>query len=445
MTVFLSAMLLLLLSILCSVFEFSRQTVLTYVFDCGTAATTESCLAAYHRLLWDKYGVFSMYDDGTTEALMEENLQAYGEFGQNWYPFRVAEADFFPIEALTDNHGEAFRRMAAAYMKAGLGDGETVRQEEQEDPFAQGMELAKRLEAQYGGFFVRPSEGEETQEDSEKRGFLSSVVDGLKDWKNRAVELLVFPGMEFSARQIEAIEEEKALASGERLSVVDRLLFKGYVCEKFPTLLKDVKGYDLEYILGRGDTDRENLLEVAGTLLLIREGFNLMYLSSSDFRQGELKAAAIVLAAFTGQPELIDALQGFLMVCWGFAEAVGDVKTLVNGGKVPLFKMDESWKTDLQSLLFGDRETAAGSSGNGLSYEDYLRFLLLLKNEETIALRALEVIQWRIREEEPGFSITQCVTEAEYELTIEAESFFQTMGYSKGSLILTRDGRLAYQ
>lgn len=451
-TVFLSAILLVLLSILCSVFEFSRQRVLEFYLDCGIEATKESCLADYHRELWEGYGIFSMYDDGRIEEFIKENLMVYGDCGQNWYPFRVVSTGFFSKEGLCDNHGEAFRRMAVSYMKAGLGEGEIVPDGENIELIEKGITFLKHLDEEYGDLTVNfekvSKDGEETEEDreqQEKEGFLISVINGLKDLKNTAVSTLIFPGLKFSEREIEAVRNEKTLADGGNLTMLDEMLFKIYVSEKFPTLLEDAGGYDLEYILGTSASDKENLLEAAGELLLVREGMNLMYLSTSDLRQTELDAMAVLLAAFVGLPEFITAVKYFLMLCWAFAEAVCDVKTLVNGGRVPLQKSNRTWHTDLESLVFGGGEETYGGSENGLSYEDYLKILLMLQKEEKIALRALEVMQWRIRERSPGFLITRCVTEADYEVCVEAERFFRTMFIREDKITFMREGELAYE
>lgn len=450
-TIFLSLVLLTLLSILCSIFEFSRQRVLAFYLDCGVSATTESCLAGYQRDLWESYGVFSMYDDGRIEAFMEENLNVYGSGGQNWYPFRVTNVGFFPTTGLCDNHGEAFRQMAAAYMKAGLGDGKTPFSEDGKNLIFKGAELVKQAEEAFGSFTVKiekpPEKEEMTEEDreiQEKQGVLTSVLDKMRNLKNSAVSTLVFPGVEFSDREIEPVRDEKAQENGGKLKLIDGILFKEYLREKFPTLLTDAKGYDLEYILGSHTSDKENLCEIAEKLLLIREGVNLWYLANSELRQTELDVAAVLLAAFTGQPELVGAVKYFLMLCWAFAEAVCDVKALVNGGKVPLQKNNRNWHTDLESLLFGDGELTASGSDTGMSYEDYLNVLLVAADEEKTALRALEVMQWRIRQVSKGFLITRCVTEAEYDIRIEAKTFFQTIFMREKRITLTRTGVLKY-
>lgn len=443
-TVFVSAILLLLVSILCSVFEFSRQWVLEFYLDCATDATTESCLAGYEKKLWEEYGILSMYDDGSVEKFMEENLAVYGDFGQNWYPFRVTGTGFYAQEKLCDKHGLVFRQMAVSYMKAGLGDGKTETSAG-ELTIERGLAALQALEGEYGHFTVNFDPSPKEEEETEKQNALASVTNRLNSLKNGTVSTLVFPGVEFSERVIEQVWEETALEEGEKLQLADGTLFKLYLCEKFPTLLDDASGYDMEYILGTHSCDKENLLEVAGQLLLIREGVNLRYLSSSDLRQAEMLAAAVALAGFLGQPELIRAFKYFIMVSWAFAEAVSDVKTLVNGGKVPLQKNNRNWHTDLESLLFGKEETPMRGSDSGLSYRDYLRILLLLEKEERAALRALEVMQIRLREDSPGFLITRCVTGAKYEIHAEADWFFQTPFIHEKVKNMTRCGEIAYE
>lgn len=106
------------------------------------------------------------------------------------------------------------------------------------------------------------------------------------------------------------------------------------------------------------------------------------------------------------------------MELWAAAESEYDVKTLVKGGKIPVIKTGETWKTDLSIVLNGDKlknsideealknlnknkgelmkmDGAKGGSeeGYGNGYEEYLLVLMLLVNENTRLLRTMDLVQ----------------------------------------------------
>ena len=58
-----------------------------------------------------------------------------------------------------------------------------------------------------------------------------------------------------------------------------------------------------------------------------------------------------------------------------------DIRSLLSGGKVPLWKNTEDWKLGLEGLLSMGKEKRcpdSGQEGKGFSYETYLKLLLLV-------------------------------------------------------------------
>lgn len=106
------------------------------------------------------------------------------------------------------------------------------------------------------------------------------------------------------------------------------------------------------------------------------------------------------------------------MELWAAAESEYDVDTLVKGGKVPVLKTANTWKTDLSLVLSGDKfkgslndeglnlldknkgelinaDGAKGGNEQGIGndYEDYLLVLMVFVNENTRILRTMDLVQ----------------------------------------------------
>ena len=121
----------------------------------------------------------------------------------------------------------------------------------------------------------------------------------------------------------------------------------------------------------------ENLKGVVNRLLFIREAANVLYLFTDSQKQSEAEALAIAVAAVTGLPALVELIKISIILAWGYAESVVDVKTLLKGGKVPIMKTSKDWKVSIENLLhFQNVDTGKEENDKGLSYLDYLKIFL---------------------------------------------------------------------
>ena len=72
------------------------------------------------------------------------------------------------------------------------------------------------------------------------------------------------------------------------------------------------------------------------------------------------------------------------------------MKSLLAGGKVPIFKDDGSWHYSLSSALSGSLQDE-NAGGEGLAYEDYLRIFMMLSGVDTLTARAMDMVEADIR------------------------------------------------
>ena len=198
------------------------------------------------------------------------------------------------------------------------------------------------------------------------------------------------------------------------------LLFREYLMDHFPCYGDHDSSFpltcELEYILHGAKSDRANLRWAVIKLLFLREGVNYAYLLGSPEKNGAASLlAAAILTVFDGVPGLHAALMHGLLLGWAFGESLLDVKTLLDGGSVPLDKTDESFLLDLSSL--GDLGSLLGQDlggrSEGLDYRQHLRLILYLQPVSAQIKRGLELTELNIRGKgEDSFRADNCIAAA---------------------------------
>lgn len=181
--------------------------------------------------------------------------------------------------------------------------------------------------------------------------------------------------------------------------------------------------YEQEYILGGKYTDRENLRETAVQLLAVRGAMNLLYLLSSPDKKSSADALAAAVSAGSAPVQIV--LSFFILSLWAFGEAVLDLRCLFDGGKVPIWKDDGSWRLGLEELLSLDfLNRATEGSGRGYDYENYMRVLLLMRDRQQKNYRLLDLIQWNVQKKQEDFRVSDCAVEIEMETTVRQRHVF---------------------
>ena len=207
--------------------------------------------------------------------------------------------------------------------------------------------------------------------------------------------------------------------------------------------------YELEYIVNGRERDRENLEGVVSRMVAFREGLNLIHILSDAAKRQEARNLAAVIVGAAGILPLISVMAFFIMAAWALGEAIMDVRDLLDGGRIPLIKMADDWKLDLDGLLdMGKKrklsaegtglQKEAGTPGetrNGLDYKGYIRILIFGGYGPELVYRMMDVMQMNIRREQPGFSMGQCVCSVDAEASVSGKHlFFSTGLWRNGSI-----------
>jgi len=247
-------------------------------------------------------------------------------------------------------------------------------------------------------------------------------------------------------------------AGGDLLSATaDKALFGEYILQHFGNCT-DVSDdtaldYEAEYIINGKDSDKGNLSAAVSQIVLIRSGCNLISILKSPGKKAETYALATSLVGFTGMPVVIKVFQIVIMAAWALAESVADVKALIEGHKIKTIKDDSDWYLSLAGIKnFGSDALSPSGTESGLSYEAYLRLLLLMQNNKTQYFRTMDMIQADMcLSENEDFRISSCLTGVTVDAAYSAPQLFinfpfvrNVVGYSEDGYIYSMTQEYSY-
>lgn len=431
LTVFLALSMTVILSLCLTLIEGARTNGARFMTEYAMDVGMNSILAEYHRELLKQYDVFfvdtSYGTNQPTDLKTSEHLQCYMEqnfsckdldgwiMRQDLYGLSVQNIRMGNLAVATDEQGKVFRAQAVEYMKDKYGltilsrvqEWERIVQEynlDSNDVTARRESVDGKI-AELDGSEIQVSEEEWVTVDVE------NPADAVNTKRNKGVLLLAMKNTDNLSNA--GFEQQKA-ASVRKLykgqgpieerkkaqTLTELLLFDEYLMEKCShygqELDKSYMKYQVEYLLAGKDNDLDNLKSIASRLLLIREAANAAYLFSDSGKRAQAAALAATVAAVAMLPELQTLLEYSILFAWAFAESVYDVRSLFDGGKVPLLKTDSNWHTDI-GALFEQAGEDDGRSEAGLSYEDYLKVLLKMTDTDTKTMRFLDMAELDIR------------------------------------------------
>ena len=173
-----------------------------------------------------------------------------------------------------------------------------------------------------------------------------------------------------------------------------------------------VLDYETEYILAGNESDIENLKSVLWKLIAFRCVMNMAHLTASPDKEVRIRETALLLSASMLIPQFTEIVAFLLKISWAFAEALADCRTLLQGGRIPILKDQDSWYLSWDQMLHMDRRILDGNhSDEGMDYGEYLRLFLFLMNREEKYRRMTNLMEKNIRllPEYSDFRMEYCV------------------------------------
>lgn len=322
---------------------------------------------------------------------------------------------------------------------------------EDEDDELDEEELWRPVLSRWEGYGMLSLEIEFGVKDKEKEGFLeqiSSMVSG------GLLELVLPQGTVVSGRRLEldacpsrtvntdSEKEQDGLLAGVK-NLFWRLLVGEYDIRFFKGFKKEMEDdsfYELEYIIHGMELDRENLAGVAGRLVALREGLNLIHIFSDPGKRQEARELALAIVGGTGILPLVSLTAFFIMSVWALGEALVDVRTLLDGGKVPILKTNSDWRLGLDQLLTIGRDKSLGQSEGlesgtrGPDYKGYMRLLIFGEYGSDLLYRMMDVMQLNIGKEQRGFSISRCACRVDMRAVVSGKHVFFSTGLWKSQM-----------
>ena len=459
LTVYLTLCLTLIVSLYLVLIDSARDKGSALEAICAAETGLSSVMGEYHRELFRQFGLFGIdCSYGTASCRInhtEEHLLDYVDRNldvsdvflasflyRDFFDLNVRDVEIDQVSLFSDGGGAVFRGAAidAVSDDIGLGLLESVmdwadtitvngldRQNSEAD-----MTRANAVLDDLNGTEVQISEQETGCVDVanpvgnvftlKKKGILNLVTD-VSTLSEKRINTAAY----IQSRLQKGMVSRGNMAIDERDGLTDRFLFQEFLLRNLghfgQTKEQTALSYQLEYLLAGADSDVENLRKVAGRLCAIREAANAAYLWSDPQKKAEITLAATVACGIFLLPELIPAVTTLILLGWAYMESIYDVKSLLEGGKVPLWKDASTWHYGLSSACGGELP-GTQISRVGLSYEDYLRVLLMLTGLEKLTLRAMDMVEADIRLT-PGnqfFRLDGCV--AQFRANVRIDSGF---------------------
>lgn len=229
----------------------------------------------------------------------------------------------------------------------------------------------------------------------------------------------------FSKKAFNYISSIGELLAKKLMDMRDDIYISEYVMTMFKNSVgtKNIKEQDkktkrealfkaeVEYILHGNSLENINILKTKGQILLLRFGLNTVRIFiDSEKRQQATAIAAAIAGWWTGGAG-IPIIANLIVCAWGMNEAVSDLRELVEGKAVPLYKIKN-----------------AENIGNALklTYQDYLRLFLLLMDTEMILGRIQDIIEINIGRIRPEFKMSNTYTAVRVEAEVSMKYIFLT-------------------
>lgn len=432
-TVFLSLSLTMILSLVFTIIEGARISAIRMKFECVSDIGMNSVLAEYHRELLSQYDLLfvdTSYGGGTpsianTEGhlknYMQKNLQCEKVTGifqtRDFLDMWMNSVEITQYSIASDEDGAVLKRQITDYMadypvgsllekitgninqidKYQLETRDVAKERTSYEARIAEIELPKK-EVEEGVYEEIPlNNPADIANATRSIGVLNLVIDDIESISTTKVSLDQYISRRSCMQGTGICEEAVRVSGGPNDMLFLAYLFEkcGYYGEeKENSLLK----YQIEYLIAGEDTDWQNLEQVAKRLLRWREVANVLYILSDSAKIAEAETMALALTAVMLCPELAEPVKYTILFAWAYVESLQDVKTLLQGGRVPIYKTAADWKTGINSIKnVKGSLTNTSDNGRGLHYKEYLEVMLFLANDHDRTFRAMDLMEMDIR------------------------------------------------
>lgn len=382
-TIFMALAFLVLVSVFMAIIERGRIESAKAEVELGVYAAQRSLAGYYHNELWEKYDILGLDMNKNREKLYKDYLS------DNTKPNSLYRVKYEDINILPNYFNE-------------FGGSELIRQAFQCMKYRIPSDIIKNLE---GGEKKDNGSGGDIIDDEIGEDELKNNIDnkGIEDPRDEIKKIqgddefsdFVMGERKFSNKTLEHRADVNGALKGNKIS--ENILFNEYILSHFTNIItsknsKNIINYEIEYILKGGSNDKNNIKKVLRDIKLLRIPINFSFLMKNKFYHNAARLAAIIISGWTLDPQAVKATKMGLLAAWAYAESAIDVKGLIQGKKVPLFKTDDNWNLGFTELIhFWNVEPK--DNRKGMNYDDFLRGFLLLKSAQKKVRRGMDLIE----------------------------------------------------
>lgn len=168
---------------------------------------------------------------------------------------------------------------------------------------------------------------------------------------------------------------------------------------------------EVEYLLIGKPNEYKNVNGTKNYIIALRSVLNMVHLLADSEKRAEIELMAGAIGGILLPGIGNGVFFGIILAIWGWGEAIADYQVLVEGGKVPLLKTRDSWRTDLSSILSLDVPDVQENPGEGMNYKQYLRLMLYTVDQEKLLLRVQKLLYVNHQKQSLAEAVTSFVVE----------------------------------
>lgn len=265
----------------------------------------------------------------------------------------------------------------------------------------------------------------------------TKIFDRILELKNNGFLSLVLDSNEIDDIKNDNISRNDFNIKSKR-NIIDKILLSEYELNYFnyynkedfdKTTKSNSESLEVEYLLSGKASDREAISAVTNKILLMREGFNIIYLYTNSEKRREARLLSSTLfAAFS--PIVQETMFIVILSAWAASQALLDTSNLLHMKRVPIMHDDDTWEYDTHDILSLSRDklNMGGESiddeGRGLNYIDYLRIFLISENQDIINSRLTSIIDHNISEDEDSFNMNNMIFSMDFNHLFRCKHYF---------------------
>ncbi|MBO5656886.1 MAG: hypothetical protein J6R94_01730 [Agathobacter sp.] len=263
--------------------------------------------ASYQKTMWEEYHLLGTDYDKAQDALWNyvNGRNSAIEWRKNLVELPVQQASIENYCRITDGEGKAFVALVSEYMtdqllyesaKTIYGWYEAVKsvvdqENSNEDVIQDALDEMGGIQRTRSGADANPENPLQSIHDIRNAGILRIVLEDTSALSSKEVDL----SQSLSKRDLRKGTKEM---EGQE-NWYDQVLLQQYFLHYFSSFSQGkadrALDYELEYIIGGKNKDVENLKAVINRIIFIREGLNLLYLSSDETKVEEANMLALSL------------------------------------------------------------------------------------------------------------------------------------------------------